>query len=698
MLQIMGNKKRTTKEAKAQSAIARTEGLMAPGSAPSLPKHLLDELEAHNKQLEVEQKAAQAKDKKSKAKADSQSKAKPVALPAAVPDKTADAQPQPEQPAPSDAPSAPPVIAEDAVDQKPNEAEVAKEATNTDATEEDNLTDPYEDLETDAAVANIVREESNQLLQQSDTPPNQQTSEMLKNKKKRGFFGRWWHNKVARWLTIVCILVAIAAAAVIPESRYYILNTVGVRSSASVQVTDQTTRLPLKNVAVSINGRTTKTDEKGFARVFDITLGKQKLVIKQIAFAPITREVTIGWGSNPLGDYMLSATGVQYSFMVTDYLSGKPLQYAEVSHGEATAISDKSGKALLTLDNATPTIEVSVSAKNYQTHTFTMSADASVTQPVTLLPANKVVFATKQAGHYDIVRMNLDGSNREVLLPGTGLENGNIALATSPAGDRAAVVSTRENVRDADGFPVSTLTLVDVDKGIMVSVERGAQIRLIDWIGSRLIYQVVIPGESAADPRRQQIVSYDYTTGKRLQLASANQFQAVVSFQDAIYYSIGSSDPNGQASLFIVKPDGTGRQTIVNQEVWSLIRSSFDTLLLQTPTGWFAYKGSGTPQATTPPVAFQSRRFVAGPNGQYAWVDIRDNQGALIIHDSKTGKEKTVLTQDGLSYPVRWLSDTVLVYRVANSGEIADYAVSLLGGQPRKLTDVINSYGLGQSN
>lgn len=691
----MGNKKRSAPvETPASEAIA-------PGSAPVLPQHLLDELEAHKKQVEAETAAAipgKKSSKKTKEVARAKKDDKTVAHSDPAESASAPAMTVEEDAENPDQKSEAQIEAEETQEtQETQETIEATAETTTETSKDDDLTDPYEDIETDAAVANIIREESNQLLDHADQTHQQAAAPVPP--KKRGPLRRFFGNKWTRGIFIFLLLAGIATGATIPESRYYALNTAGVRSSLSVSVTDQNTRLPLKNAVVSVAGQTAKTDSKGYARVSNVKLGKQTVQISQLAFAPITKQVVIGWGSNPLGDFMLSATGVQYPFLITDYLSGKPLAHAEITGHDATAISGNDGKAYLTLDNAPAKLYVGVSSKGYATTMLEVPADAATTRTITLKPVNKVVFGAREAGMYNIVRMNIDGSEREVILPGTGYENGNIALAVSPSGERAAVVSTRENIRDKDGYMLSSLTLVDVNKRTPITVEQGAQIRLLDWMGTKLVYQVTYPGESAADPKRQQIVSYDYTTGKRLQLATANQFQAVVPFKDAVYYAVGSSDPGAQAALFTVKADGTGRQTVVNQEVWSLIRSSYDILLLQTPTGWFTYKGSGSsPQATNAPTTFQSRRFVAGPQDQYAWVDIHDTQGALIIHNAKTGKDKTLVTQDGLNYPVRWLSDTVLVYRVANNGEIADYAVSTLGGPPKKLTDVTNTYGLGQNN
>jgi hypothetical protein len=64
----------------------------------------------------------------------------------------------------------------------------------------------------------------------------------------------------------------------------------------------------------------------------------------------------------------------------------------------------------------------------------------------------------------------------------------------------------------------------------------------------------------------------------------------------------------------------------------------------------------------------------------------------LYVHDESTGKDTKLTAQSGLSYPVRWLSDTVLEYRVATNGVASNYVISINGGTPKKIADVTSTY------
>lgn len=566
----------------------------------------------------------------------------------------------------------------------------------------EDLNQAYEDAETDAAVDEIMRSEGDAALAHEDAAHQPEPP------KPRGFWGKighffaaWWRNKWARWITILLLVSGLAVTFAFPTSRYFVLNAVGIRSSAQVRVVDIATQLPLKNAQVTIGSTKVITNEKGIARFERLKLGPQTLAIKRIAFAPVRQDMVIGWGSNPLGTFKLSATGIKYVIDTHDYLSNKGVANAQAESGQATAVADDKGIITLVLsddDDSVTTVDITVAAGGYRTETFTADLLASESAPLVLVPAAPAVYLSKQSGKYDLIRSDIDGKNRKVLLAGSGTENNNVTMAVDADSKRAALVSTRDAVRDNDGYLLSTLTLVDLETGASQTLDHAEQIQLIDWVGTRLIYEQAVAGASASNSQRYRLIAYDYESNNRTQLAAANQFHAVMSAQGMIYYSISNTDPAAKPAFIRVKPDGTTRQTILAQETWSAFRTDYNTLALQTPTGWFAYTMStNQAQKTNPPTVFQSRLY-ADQGSKHAWIDPRDAQSALLAYDATSGKDTLIHQQAGMGYPLRWLNGSTLLYRVATPQEVADYAVSINGGQPKKISDVVNSYGFAQAN
>lgn len=557
-----------------------------------------------------------------------------------------------------------------------------------------------DDPKTDAAVDDILTKEGDQLLAIQDGTTPRPAVELPKRRGLKRLFVAWWRNKWARYITLALLLVVVVAVAAFPKTRYAVLNTAGVRSSASVVVLDNTTQLPLRNVAVTLGSQKTLTDHDGKATFKDLKLGDYRLTIKRIAFAPYSSKVTIGWGSNPLGSFKIKATGIQYAILVTDYLSGKAIKGAEaITADDVVAQSDKNGKITLTVADTNATkLSVTVSAPNYRSERLELDAVSAASANIVLVQSQKDVFVSKLSGKYDVYTADIDGQNRKLLLAGTGNENATISLVVSPDGHQAALVSTRDNIRDDDGFLLQALTIINLDEGTGVTVDHAEQIQLVDWVGNRLIYRMTLSGASAANPQRNRLISYNYGSNARVQLATANQFNAIISTGGYVYYTVSATDPQATLGLFKVKADGSDRKRLSDTEIWTALRSNYETLSLQTPDGWTAFNiKSGQFSKINNPSNVVTHLFANNPKGdQSAWSEVRDGSGTLLLHDIDKNTDKTVVAMGGLTYPLRWISDKAIIYRVATGGETADYVVGTDSKVPHKITDVTLTYGYAE--
>lgn len=552
--------------------------------------------------------------------------------------------------------------------------------------------------ETDAVVDEIIAKESDELLDISNSstdshPPARSTGFGVKLKH---FFQAWWRNKVARYITLGIVGLGILTVSVVPSARYAVLNTLGVRSSASVVVLDNTTQLPLKNVSVSLNDKTIQTNREGVATITGLKLGTYQLKIKRLAFASHTGQVTIGWGSNPLGDFRLKAVGTQYQLNIKDYLAGKPIKGAEAESDQLNALSDEDGKVTLTVEDTNVTqLTVTLSAPGYRSETLNLDAATESIVPVVLVPAQKAVYVSKASGKYDVYASDIDGHDKKIILAGTGLENDMLSLVLSPNGRQAAVVSTRDKLHDKDGYLLYALTFINLETGTSVTVDHAQQIQLIDWIDDRLIYRLTVAGASASNMQRNRLIAYNFASNARTQLANANHFNTILSANGYVYYGL-PSEPGVTTGLFRVKTDNTGRERVVTQEVWTGLRTSQNSLSLQTPGGWLQYDlQSKKVTQSTAPATFASTIF-STRGTRTAWTEQRDNKGVLLLQDG-AGQARSVASQPGLTYPVYWLNDSVLIYRVVTSTESADFAVSINGGAPRKISDVTATHAYVQA-
>lgn len=589
---------------------------------------------------------------------------------------------------------------EDSVDAKIDDDKVESE-TEPELIPEEVTTE--EDEQTKSAVDDIEKSDSDELLKNEDEKlalASKDIKPKTIKQKFTNFFKAWWGSKLYRNSTFAFIGLVILSFILVPNLRYLALNTFGVRAKASVMVIDDKTLLPLKNVKVSIAGQENQTNDDGYAELSNLKLGPTELVITKVAFAEQDKSITIGLGSNPLGEQKMHAVGAQYSFVVTDWISSKPIGKAEAVSGESSAVSDKNGNITLTVEEPkSETIEVDIKFANYRTEKLRINADDKSVQKVILTPARKHLFVSNRTGKYDVYKIDVDGKNEQVLLAGTGQEREDMVLVAHSGGKSAAIVSTRDGVRNKDGYLMGTLYILDVSSGTIKKVMSSERIQPIEWIDNRLVYVAIAEGASASNPKRHRLMTYNIEENTNKEIAATNYFNDVIVVAGKIYYAPSNAynlDP-ANARLFVINSDGSSKKTILGQEAWNIFRTAYNNLSIATSNQWYGYKlGDELAQKQNgPPASQRNKLFVDNSNRTKSiWIDERDGKGVLLEQDIKSGSDKSLITKPGISAPTYWLTDDYIIYRVNSDTETADYVISSNGGEPKKIRDVSNIGGI----
>ena len=557
-----------------------------------------------------------------------------------------------------------------------------------------------------SAVNDIVAHESDALLEAED---EKRESEYEAVKPQVGLGTRIklaWAKPAVRWATLTIVALAILSILVVPSSRYFVLNTAGARASIGVTVIDSSTLQPLKNVTVAVGNSSALTDSKGIAKLQKIKLGNNKLTITKRAFAPITKDVVVGWGSNPQGEMRLAASGAQYGFIVTDFLSGKAIEKVEISSGEGNAVSDKDGKVVLTLDTSGKSdaeeLVILIASPDYRTETATITAGNKEVKSVKMVPSRKDVFVSKRSGTYDVYTIDIDAKNEKKIVTGTGIEREDITLLPMQNSDTAAYVATRENVKNSDGYLLSTLYLIDTKAGSIAKVDQSEQILVIGWSSEgRLIYAKIAAGSSAANSKRHRLISLNskIVTDTK-ELASANLFNDIVMAGDKVMYAPSNAlQDSPKPGLFIVNADGTSAATIIDKEISNIFRTDYDNIIANGVGTKYSYKIGSAPSTvtTTTSASTVNRMYIDNFIGSKSiWVDKRDGKGALVAYDRTAKKDTVLVSKSGLQLPVFWLNSSTVVFRVNDGKETANYVISSNGGEAKKVQDVTNTSGFGR--
>lgn len=575
----------------------------------------------------------------------------------------------------------------------------SEEATIDGDDQDEKLEEPQsDDANEDSTEPNDAQPEPEAEAKPAPASPNQ-TPKSSKN--VGDIIKKWWANPHARKATIFVALVLLISSVVVPGSRYFLLNTAGVRSSASLVVLDDSTQQPLKNVVVTVGQQTGTTDDEGEVRLSNLRLGANNVVLEKRAFAKVERKIIIGWGSNPLGNFKLSPVGSQYSFMISDYLSGKPIDKAEALVGDFSAFSDEKGRLKLTLEpsEGLNEVEVTIKADQYREEKVILSLDSKNEVALAMVPSRSHVFVSKRSGKYDVYKIDADGKNETLLFKGTGTERNDLVLAHNPSKEYAALVSTRENVRNKDGFLLSTLTVINTKDASTVKVAQSERVQVVDWTEDRLVYVQIASGASASDPKRHRLMSYSLEKGESKELAASNYFNDVLAINGFIYFAPSSAYTSEKTSFYKISADGSGKQTVYAQEVWNAFRTEYDKLVITAGQDWYEYRISDSKvmRLNGEPGSLKSNIYVDSPDHQQSsWVDQRDGKGVLLAYDNSKKEDRQIIEKSGLSNPIRWLSNSAVVFRVSTSQETADYVISLDGGEARKLRDVTNTSGIDQ--
>ncbi len=208
-----------------------------------------------------------------------------------------------------------------------------------------------------------------------------------------------------------------------------------------------------------------------------------------------------------------------------------------------------------------------------------------------------------------------------------------------------------------------------------------------------MVFQKIVAGASAGNPKRNRILAYNVETSKLIELTSANYFNDVKMIDGLVYGAANSGGiPGGSAATQLVRiaPDGSNRTVILNQEVWALYRTDLQSLYALAPNNkWFTQTLGQQSMAATAAASKTHREYVRSPaNTQAAWVDQRDGKGVLLVQDIKGGPDVQVVSQGGLGWPIRWINDQQILATVKSSQETATYIIDVPTKKIIKVGDI----------
>lgn len=499
-----------------------------------------------------------------------------------------------------------------------------------------------------------------------------------------------WRKKV---ITIpVGMIVLLAILFVIPFTRYALAGIV-LKQDLSVQLSDNSTGKPISNAEVTAAGKTIKTDNAGRAKL-KVKVGKTTLKVTKKYYQDYSSSVLVPLGGvkDPL-PVKLSATGRQVPVTVTNRITGKAIENALIKAAGTEAKTDKDGKVTIVLPADKAKIDVVVSSDDFNETRGTITVTEQVVKEnnFQLTPSGKIYFLSKQSGTIDVVKTNLDGTGRQVVLAGTGKEDeGDTVMLASRDWKYLALKANRDGKEKLYTIDTSNDKLSTVDEGEIA-------ITLVGWSDNYFVYTInrgTVPvygnkkyALKSYDAKTSQIKVLDETQGEGINhLDYVNEyFSSYFILDKTIAYSkswqgqlsgFTSRMSGKQQSINTINADGTNKKVVNTFGVPPTSSYTYISGHVYEPTGLYyqVYSGDSTNyykfengklekmnEGGQEAYGKPYHTYLVSPSDKATfWVESRDGKNTLFIGtaDGSGGKDIAKLSEFS---PYGWYGDDYLL-------------------------------------
>jgi hypothetical protein len=506
-----------------------------------------------------------------------------------------------------------------------------------------------------------------------------------------------WYTERKKWTIPASVLLFILILAAIPFTRYGIAG-LAIKHDVTVKVVDATADTPVSGATLTAGSVSVQTDSAGNATLRHLKAGHHKVVLSKKYYKDETVDVLSPlFGHSTAPSVRLTATGRQVKIVVTNLINKHALADVDIKVAGTTAKTDQDGSALVVLPVGTADQTAQLSADGFNDAQVTVKVSNGKIQEndFNMTPAGKVYFLSKLSGKIDVVKTNLDGTDRQTVLAGTGNEDDrNTVLLASRDWKYLALLSRRAG-------PSPTIYLIDTSNDSSSVIESGSSsFQLVGWAGDKFIYKVVSSDVQPWQAGHESIKSFD-APSKKVSVLDQTQVDDVQSnywyesesygpiyaYDDQVIYiknwtyglafSPASSSAK-QSTLNSVKADGTNKKAIRSFAAQdpSLVQSAFldavalkpDSIELRFYDGnsdnFYNY-GNGQvksdPSMTTATFYNSTNTYLLSPSGNNTfWSEPRDGKNTLFIGDEEGENGKQIATLSDYS-PYGWYTDNYLL-------------------------------------
>ncbi len=345
--------------------------------------------------------------------------------------------------------------------------------------------------------------------EQTQQTPNQPKLHRQKQLVKR--FWQWTisHKPISAPLAVVLLLAVLAA---IPYSRYAIAGLM-LKQTLPIFVIDAETGKPVSDATIMIGDSKVVTNNHGAANI-RAKVGYATLEISKKYYKDLTSNALISI-SKPAPFYAkLQATGRAVPVTVLNKISKKPVNNVTIQavDEDTKTKTGTDGKATLVVPADKQTVEVKLTGQGFNDlkAIIQVTSDELPSNTFEVTPSGKIYFLSNASGKIDLMKSDLDGNERQTVLPGTGKEDRtNTILLASSDWKYITLLSKR------DGGQYAKLFLIDTSSDKVTTMDEGeATFTLYGWSDNQFIYLVNRAHVNSWEPKKEAIKSYNVSTKK----------------------------------------------------------------------------------------------------------------------------------------------------------------------------------------
>lgn len=543
-------------------------------------------------------------------------------------------------------------------------------------------------------------------------------------------FRKLWKTYLSRKKQTIpiTVLVVIGLLMAVPLSRYGILGMV-IRQKIEFHVVDAKTGKGVSESEIIIAGKRAKTDGNGKATVAGVRLGKQKFVASKKYYKDFTGNALVPLMKHGAAEARIEATGRQVPISVTNSISGKAVKGVSIKAGETQVLTDEKGEAILVLSPNAQEEKAVIKSEGYNDSQISVEVTEAVTDKnkFTITPAGKIYFLSKQSGKIDVVKTNLDGSSREIVLAGTGNEDeNNTSLLASRDWEYLALHAKREDKAKLFLIETATDKLTVIDEGDATFVPAG-------WSNKNFVYTIYRNNLQRWQSKLSAVKSFNAET-KQLKIVDETQAegtsdidyagdafsQVYILENELVYYKSWSADyysggkiVGKKNTINSARPDGSEKKILkefeakpngdafINAQLYEPQEVYFKVTTYTQDTFYKYEKGKIEDDATGTSDKFNASypTFLISPSGSKTfWYEARDGKNTLFIGDRNADDKKEIVTLSEFR-PYGWFSDDYILESKNGSelfiGTITKPEKPLKISDYHKPTTSFSGYGYG---